>query len=129
MRLIIQLFIVHLLLNCQQTVKEQQATLVDEQKYYALPDEEMIANRISKAKERLEQSDAGQILWKSIEYHGGLKNWWSNGLLYFRFNYQPKPETCTLRDTYEMADYWSSKTRHQRVQHTTQEYGWDGEKA
>lgn len=88
-----------------------------------------IDQRIAEARERLNQTEAGQLVWLSIQHHGGLEKWWSQGPLFFRFNYQPKPGTGTARDTYETADYWTSRTRHQRRGATKQEFGWDGEKA
>lgn len=95
----------------------------------ALPKADWVADRVTAAKSRLESSEAGKLVWNAIEYHGGLSNWWNNGPLYFRFNYRPKPGTGQYRDTYETADYWRSITRHQRVENTAVEYGWDGVKA
>lgn len=106
----------------ENQVKEEPYTL-------SAPKSDWVIERVADAKTRLSATEAGQVVWKAMEYHGGLEKWWSNGPLYFRFNYQPKPGTGVVRDTYETADYWSSKTRHQRVSNTTEEYGWDGEKS
>ncbi|MDW3195559.1 MAG: hypothetical protein R8G66_24500 [Cytophagales bacterium] len=95
----------------------------------AKPKADWVAARVAEAESRLNGSEAGKLVWKAIEYHGGLNNWWSNGPLYFRFNYRPKPGTGQYRDTYETADYWRSITRHQRVENTSVEYGWDGNQA
>ena len=95
----------------------------------AKPKAEWVAKRVEEAKVRLDASEAGQLVWKSMEFHGGLANWWSNGPVYFRFNYQPINGTGVPRDTYETADYWSSVTRHQRVSDPAVEYGWDGTNA
>ncbi len=95
----------------------------------AKPKADWVAKRVAAAETRLQSSEAGRLVWNAIEYHGGLTNWWSNGPLYFRFNYRPKPGTGQYRDTYETADYWRSITRHQRVENTVVEYGWDGEQA
>lgn len=95
----------------------------------AKPKVEWVDQRVSDAKTRLTATEAGQLVWNAINYHGGLTKWWSNGPLYFRFNYRPKPGTGQYRDTYETADFWRSVTRHQRVENTTVEYGWDGSNA
>lgn len=91
------------------------------------PKAEWVTERVEQASNRLSQTEAGQIVWKSMEYHGGLEKWWSNGPVYFRFNYQPKPGTGVVRDTYELADYWSSRTKHQRVANSNEQYGFDGQ--
>ncbi len=109
--------------------EEEKETVIEEPYTLAKPKPEWVKTRVSEAKARLSQSKAGQLVWAAMEYHGGLEKWWNNGPVYYRFNYQPKPGTGTLRDTYETADYWSSKTRHQRVSNSNEEYGWDGEKS
>jgi hypothetical protein len=93
------------------------------------PKVEWVSKRIAESKARLSASEAGLLVWESMEYHGSLEQWWTNGPVYFRFNYQPKPGTGTARDTYELADYWSSRTRHQRVANPAEEYGWDGKQS
>lgn len=108
--------------NEKEAVQEEVSTL-------SIPNADWVADRVADAKTRLSSSEAGLLVWNAMEFHGGLTQWWSNGPLYFRFNYQPKSGTGTARDTYETADYWSSKTRHQRVSNANEEYGWDGEKA
>jgi len=112
---------------CSNAEKEQK--MVETPYTLAAPKAAWVSERVAKAKTRLAATEAGTLVWNAMEFHGGLEQWWSNGPLYFRFNYQPKPGTGTARDTYETADYWSSKTRHQRVSDVSQEYGWNGEKA
>lgn len=127
MKRIYALALIFILFSCSTTEKREvvQEDVVD----LSMPKPDWVKARVEEAQTRLIQSEAGAIVWKAIEFHGGLEEWWSNGPLYFRFNYQPKPGTGTIRDTYETADYWSSKTRHQRVEDQSVEYGWDGEKA
>ncbi|WKN41744.1 DUF6503 family protein [Tunicatimonas pelagia] len=86
-----------------------------------------IDERVAKAQQRLNSSNAGTFVWQAIEAHGGLTQWFSNGPLAFQFNYQPL-DGSTPRNTYEVADYWSARTRHQRID-TTGEYGWTGTQA
>ncbi len=93
----------------------------------ATPPKDWIDKRVSNAQSRLSQTKEGQLLWKSIEAHGGLKRWYSNGALYFRFNY--KNLKTGGPDTYQTIDTWSAKARHKLVSDSTIEYGWDGEKA
>ncbi len=113
---------------CSQTAQVP-ATVEDEAYTLAKPKAAWVAERVDAARSRLSQTEAGQLVWKSMEFHGGLSRWWTNGPVYYRFNYQPRNGTGTPRDTYELADYWSSLTRHQRVSNPSVEYGWDGEKA
>lgn len=112
---------------CSAPEKEQKR--VETPYTLAAPKADWVSERVAEAKTRLSATEAGTLVWSAMEFHGGLEQWWSNGPLYFRFNYQPKPGTGTPRDTYETADFWSSKTRHQRVSDANQEYGWDGESA
>ena len=115
---------------CSEPGKNSQEQAAAEEPYtLAKPKAEWVTKRVEEAKARLESSEAGQLVWKSMEFHGGLANWWSNGPVYFRFNYQPRNGTGVPRDTYETADYWSSRTRHQRVSDESEEYGWDGTNA
>ncbi|MEM9675065.1 MAG: DUF6503 family protein [Bacteroidota bacterium] len=86
-----------------------------------------IEDRVTQAHERLNASQAGTLVWQSTEAHGGLNRWFSNGPLAFQFNYQPL-DGGTPRNTYEVADYWSARTRHQAMD-TTAEYGWTGQSA
>ena len=113
------------LMSCQQAPSEAQEPPYTK----AAPKAEWVETRVAEAQARLAKSEAGQLLWKTIQYHGGLSQWWGNGPLHFRFNYRPKPGTGQYRDTYEVADFWRSVTRHQRVENTAVEYGWDGAKA
>lgn len=108
---------------------KEQSVAVDQPYTLATPKSEWVASRVGEAKSRLSQTAAGQMVWKAMEFHGGLAKWWGNGPVYYRFNYQPRNNTGVPRDTYETADYWSSKTRHQRVVDPSTEYGWDGQNA
>ncbi|MEM8566482.1 MAG: hypothetical protein AAGF85_08465 [Bacteroidota bacterium] len=118
-----------MLYSCGKPQQEVQEIPTGSPYTFAKPKAVWVKNRVEEARERLQSSAAGKLVWNSMEYHGGLEKWWTNGPVYFRFNYQPKPNTGVPRDTYETADYWSSKTRHQRVSNRSEEYGWDGSKA
>ncbi|MEL4308016.1 hypothetical protein [Joostella sp. CR20] len=111
------------LVNCKQ-----QATETPSQPETVLKPESWIDERVEKASERLQKTEGGQIIWKAMQAHGGLKQWYSNGALSFRFDYKPL-DGKTRRNSYQTIDVWSSKARHQGVSDTSQQYGWDGEKA
>jgi hypothetical protein len=127
MKYLFSLLAILILFSCA-TEKEKTAQV---ETVYSLvkPKEEWVTARVVEAKERLSATEAGQLVWGAMEYHGGLEKWWNNGPVYYRFNYQPKSGTGTARDTYELADYWSSRTRHQRVSNPDEEYGWDGKQS
>lgn len=84
-----------------------------------------IARRVDKAKAKLEKTEAGTIVWKAMEAHGGLDTWYSNGALSFRFNYQPL-DGSTQRDSYQTIDTWSNRARHTSASDSTAHFGWNG---
>lgn len=87
-----------------------------------------IENRVSQAKEKLQASGAGKVVWDAMEAHGGLSDWFGNGPIAFRFDYQPL-DGGEPRDTYQTLDTWRSRARHFSATDSTQQYGWDGENA
>lgn len=93
----------------------------------AKPTDAEVKKRVAEAKERLRDSKAGKLVWSSIEAHGGLAKWYSNGPVYFRYNYVPLGDRTT-RDTYQTVDTWSARARLQMVSDKSKEYGWTGSK-
>lgn len=96
---------------------------------YQIASPEKITERVEEAKARLVESDGGQLLWESIEAHGGLEQWFANGLLYFRWTYNMS-DIGKVIDTSQTIDTWSSRARHQG--HGDMEgatFGWDGKNA
>lgn len=87
-----------------------------------------IAKRVALAKNKLNSSAAGKVVWKAMKAHGGLDTWYGNGPLSFRFNYQPL-DGKTQRDSYQTIDTWSNRARHTSVKDTTAHFGWSGETA
>ena len=87
-----------------------------------------ISSRVEKAKKKLLSSDAGKIIWSAMEAHGGLANYYKNGFLSFRFDYQPL-DGKERRDSYQTIDTWSNKARHHSITDTTNIFGWDGKDA
>ncbi|PKA97217.1 hypothetical protein B0O79_0869 [Flavobacteriaceae bacterium MAR_2009_75] len=87
-----------------------------------------VDKRVAKAEKRLLGSDAGKVIWASMEAHGGLDNWFGNGSLAFRFNYIPL-DGKTPRDSYQTVDVWSNRAKHTSVTDSTARFGYTGEKA
>ncbi|WP_299682246.1 DUF6503 family protein [uncultured Dokdonia sp.] len=90
--------------------------------------ESWVTDRVSKAKNRLQASAAGTIVWNAMEAHGGLANWYSKGPIAFHFDYKPL-DGSTQRNTYQTIDMWRNIARHQHYDDHSQEFGWDGAKA
>ena len=122
------LAMVVLLSSCKEQSKEEKRAVQETNQVmvqdYTIP-ESWVKNRVSKAKEKLGKSDAGKIVWAAMEAHGGLDNWYGNGALSFRFNYQPLGDN-TPRDSYQVLDVWRNKAVHTSVTDSTAKYGWDG---
>lgn len=87
-----------------------------------------IVKRVKKTKTKLNTTDAGKIIWNAMEAHGGLEQWYKNGPISFRFNYQPL-DGSVQRDTYQAIDTWRSQARHYLVGDSTSQFGWDGKNA
>ncbi|MBU2996993.1 hypothetical protein KO500_11140 [Cellulophaga baltica] len=106
----------------------ESATPEIEKVAYDIP-ESWVNKRVEKAKARLNASEAGKVLWNGMEAQGGLKKWFNNGYLSFRFNYQPLDKDKIARDSYQTVDTWNNKARHNSIEDTTAIFGWDGKEA
>ncbi|TLP75467.1 hypothetical protein [Maribacter sp. ACAM166] len=118
------------ILSCKENPKSEQ---VSEKKYVSEKEsaevpKTWVDGRVNKAKDRLGKSEAGRIVWNAMEAHGGLSQWYSNGPLSFRFDYQPL-NGKTARDSYQTLDTWSNKAVHSSIADSTAQFGWTGEKA
>lgn len=110
----------------EKKTEKPEMALVEENEA-AVP-ESWIKDRVATAEQRLGKSEAGQVIWNAMEAHGGLAQWYGNGALAFRFNYQPlddKPQ----RDSYQIIDTWSNRARHTSISDSTAQYGWTGDTA
>ncbi|CDF77944.1 lipoprotein [Formosa agariphila KMM 3901] len=87
-----------------------------------------IEKRVASANKRLNATEAGQVLWRAMEAHGGLEKWYSNGYFSFHFDYRPL-NGKGVRDSYQTIDTWSNKARHNSITDPENIYGWDGEVA
>lgn len=94
----------------------------------ALVPQGWITKRVAKANKKLNASEAGRIVWKAMEAHGGLQKWYEAGPISFHFNYQPL-DGGTARNTYQVIDTWRRNARHFQANDSTAQFGWDGKDA
>lgn len=95
----------------------------------AAPEPAWVEERVAQAKERMVASPAGELLWLSMEAHGGLGSWYSAGPISFRFDYRPVDPSKTVRDSVQLVDTWSSRAVHQVSGEEQLSFGWDGSQA
>lgn len=129
-KLIFPLILFGLFVSCKEAATPKNSieeTKVSATENAALVPESWIDSRVEKAEKRLNQSEAGKIVWNAMMAHGGLEKWYSNGALAFRFNYQPLEGT--KRDSYQVINTWSNKAIHTSISDSTAQFGWTGEKA
>ncbi|SDM22099.1 hypothetical protein [Kriegella aquimaris] len=117
--------------SCKEQTKQATEVVAEENEVIeniALVPEKWINNRVAKAKNKLQGSEAGKVIWNAMEAHGGLSKWYGNGALAFRFNYQPL-DGKTARDSYQVVDTWRNRAVHTSVTDSTAKFGWDGKAA
>lgn len=113
---------------CTTTTKEKKdLPKEDEVKMAKVPDS-WISTRVEESSKRLSETSAGKKILGSINAHGGLEKWFSNGPISFRFNYQPL-DGGKQRDSYQVVDQWSVRSVHEVASNRNWKYGWDGENA
>jgi hypothetical protein len=100
-----------------------------EQDRTVTPPDDWIDTRVDDARDRLQATEAGELVWQSIEAHGGLERWFANGPLFFHFDYRPLSEAKTVRDTYQLVDTWSSRAVHEMAEDRDVRFGWTGQEA
>lgn len=127
---LVSLFAVLSFVACKEASKKEAAKSTvtqTEKSEYQIPDS-WIEKRVTSASNRLNATEAGKVLWGAMEAHGGLKKWYANGYLSFRFNYQPL-NGKGIRDSYQTIDTWSNKARHNSITDKNDIFGWDGNEA
>ncbi|MEM9339428.1 MAG: DUF6503 family protein, partial [Bacteroidota bacterium] len=118
-----------LAISCTPSKREENTTEKQPKEYHLIKTPEAwVKKRVEGARSRVSGSKAGQIIWQSIEAHGGLEKWFSNGPLAFRFDYQPL-DGGTRRDSYQVVDQWSVRAIHEVAANREMKYGWDGKNA
>ena len=117
-----------LLIGCSQQSSDKSEQPTEEAYDLALAPDSWRAKRLIESKERLEKSEEGKLLWKSIQAHGGLPKWFSNGPISLHFDYQPL-DGGKRRDSYQVIDQWSVRAIHEVASDRTMKYGWDGTNA
>lgn len=113
--------------TAEEATPEPPADPAPPEEEQAAPDPHWVDSRVADAHDRLAQSEAGQLLQKSIDAHGGLQNFFNKGPLHFRFNYRPLDGEP--RDSRQLVDTWSSRASHTLVETPEIAFGWDGENA
>ncbi|MCB9781249.1 MAG: hypothetical protein H6742_21965 [Alphaproteobacteria bacterium] len=90
--------------------------------------------RVADAKARLQDSEAGRLLWRAIEAHGGLAAWHGAGTLQFDFDYAPLDQPDRRMFTHNRIDLWSSRALQEELPASLPPeeralLGWDGTEA
>ena len=122
------LFTIIALGSCKQKASEAplaEETVVSDN---ALVPQTWIKERVAKAKDKLEKSEAGKIIWQAMESAGGLEKWYSNGPISFQFDYVPVGKGARRNST-QVIDTWNNKAVHHDIENPTASYGWDGKDA
>lgn len=120
------------LISCSSKKEKDRSSALKEQSkeqktYVSVPDH-WVTDRVAAAEKRMLQADASKLVWQSIEAHGGLSRWYSNGVLSFRFNYMPL-KGGKQRDTHQWIDTWSSRAYHESKTSPDVTFGWTGKEA
>lgn len=95
-------------------------------------DESWVATRVAEARDRMQASEAGDLVWQSIETHGGLAQWLSPGTIAFEFDYRPVSAPERRMHTTQKIDLWRARAVHEELDGGAGEqatFGWDGERA
>ncbi|HJK89323.1 MAG TPA: hypothetical protein RMH26_01210, partial [Polyangiaceae bacterium LLY-WYZ-15_(1-7)] len=88
--------------------------------------------RVAEARARLAGSEAGRLVWESIEHHGGLRAWLAAGTIAFEFDYRPVDAPERRMHTFQKIDLWSARAVHEELEGgagASARFAWDGERA
>ena len=122
------LFSLSVLLIISCSVKQEQDSDLPQEEEAGFIPSSWIESRVSGSEERLNASEAGQLLLSSINAHGGLNSWFGNGPISFHFDYQPL-DGGMRRNSYQTIDQWSVRAVHEVADNRAAKYGWDGANA
>lgn len=93
------------------------------------PSDGAIQARVDAATQRLQKTEGGRLLAAAIEAHGGLKRWYSNGPVSFRWTYHMTDRgPDAVIDTTQVVDTWYARAVHtwQPGEGDAVKFGWDG---
>ena len=128
MRLPILILLAAFLASCTSTPSQNSTLRKDELDSLWLPTS-WVDQRVSDAEKRMKQDTAALKVWESIKAHGGLHQWFENGALQFRFDYQPLGGG-KRRNTFQTVDQWSVRAVHELGKGDDKiRFGWDGKLA
>ncbi len=111
--------------SCNQ--KPTDAPIIEVSDTVLVP-QKWIDERVANAKAKLDQSEAGKLVWQAMESAGGLDKWYSNGPISFQFDYVPRGKGAR-RNSSQVVDTWSNKAVHHDMVDHSAKYGWDGKDA
>jgi hypothetical protein len=96
-----------------------------------IPDD-WVATRVAEAHDRMEQTEAGDLVWQCIRTHGGLESWLAQGTIAFDFDYRPIGSPERRMHTAQKIDLWRARALHEELEGgagAEATFGWDGERA
>ena len=91
-----------------------------------------VTRRAAEARGRMTGSEAGALVWRAIEAHGGLEKWLGAGTLRFTFDYQPVGAPERRMHTRQKVDLWRARAVHEELDGDASgraRFGWDGEQS
>jgi hypothetical protein len=93
-----------------------------------MPADNAIDARVADATARLSATPGGQRMAEAIGAHGGLRRWFANGPLQFRFRYVPRQDRAAI-DTIQLIDTFSARAAHRLTETPGVQFGWTGSTA
>lgn len=89
-----------------------------------------VETRAGESESRMNATEAGKLVWRSIEAHGGLNRWLAHGTVEFEFDYAPVGDPLMRRYSFQEIDLWSARGRHRELGASPDaEFGFNGDVA
>ena len=93
----------------------------------AVPHPDWVNERVAKGEERLKGTESGELVLKSINYHGGLKNWYNNGHYISGSIIDHWDQEIMVRDSYQTVEYlYLIRNNANQILAENQEIEYDG---
>lgn len=83
------------------------------------------AEKAAEARQRLLQSEAGQIILESVRAHGGYDSWYNGRALRFRYDY--RPVDGMVRNSIQTVNLMNSQVYHRLDEPVSGSFAFDGE--